>query len=916
MSSGDRAALVALFRSTGGTRWRFSNNWDTKADLSKWHGVEVNDDGRVVKLVLLSNNLKGTIPDAVGALTELRALYLIGNKLTGPIPEALGALKELAHLGLGDNKLTGSIPAWLGFLKKLQQHGLSRNQLAGPIPGALGALQELTILGLDHNELKGSIPAWLGSLTNLQQLGLHGNELAGPIPEALGALQELTMLGLGDNKLTGSIPAWLGSLKKLQQLGLNGNQLVGLIPEALGALRELRHLYLNDNKLTGPIPETLGALKELLDLCLKDNNLTGSIPTWLGSLSKLQRLELSDNQFFGVIPTELGNLWTLSKFEFGNTGLKTFLRRGNKLTGGPADGEGLDSWRERMQLDQRTKPQTLKDYQKEEGAPVPPPRSPPVLLPRQQQIYEGDEKEEDAPVLLGSPTRGQQVVGESAIWPEHASLSPGKAKEVDRLFRAQLSSSARLDSLIRDKPEALEDIQRVIGSPGGGSFYFDYELSDMERRRKLGTLVTMSTAIGEVVLRHTEDKDIQRKERDLAPFSKAYYAAVRSGLCNAYLAASVIDSDWVSTSKTGRVGKAGATLKLVSSAVPAVGGLPELAGKALETGDHFLQTRRLVKITGMAPDAMECCFLARRLALQLTEGLKDDAGAGADEADHVHVHTTAGMSGGSGSGLGADMMPGDMSEDDVFEYVLEEVASYKRKDHGGKRLGKKHLRKLLKAIQRGCLEGSSCTDQKIEILLLKILPPADIRPAATSSTPKEVTVQAPAVVAAAHDSGLPSMAEFTALQAAVEALTSVKDKQQAELEALKSDKEKQQAKIEAMDSRNKELRDQVATLEKRVPDGDCEPCDTVNAGGGQVLKQKLEIKEDLETFWQRKETAAAARDEGTLTLAEHQVETRDTRARVDDVDDRVDFMEARLAALEQQQAGKKKGFSQRGRRHR
>ncbi|CAN0112747.1 unnamed protein product [Ectocarpus sp. 12 AP-2014] len=130
MSSGDRAALVALSGCTGGTRWRFSNNWDTEADLSDWHCVEVKDDGRVVKLVLLSNNLKGTIPDAVGALTELRALYLIGNKLTGPIPEALGALKELAHLGLGENKLTGSIPAWLESLKKLQQLGLSRNQLA------------------------------------------------------------------------------------------------------------------------------------------------------------------------------------------------------------------------------------------------------------------------------------------------------------------------------------------------------------------------------------------------------------------------------------------------------------------------------------------------------------------------------------------------------------------------------------------------------------------------------------------------------------------------------------------------------------------------------------------------------------------------------------------------------------------
>ncbi|CAN0129899.1 unnamed protein product, partial [Ectocarpus fasciculatus] len=39
--------------------------------------------------------------------------------------------------------------------------------------------------------------------------------------------------------------------------------------------------------------------------------------------------------------------------------------------------------------------------------------------------------------------------------------------------------------------------------------------------------------------------------------------------------------------------------------------------------------------------------------------------------------------------------------------------------------------------------------------------------------------------------------------------------------------------------------------------------------------------------------------------AEHQGETRETRARVDEVDNRVDYVEAQVAALAQQQAGKK-----------
>lgn len=58
--------------------------------------------------------------------------------------------------------------------------------------------------------------------------------------------------------------------------------------------------------------------------------------------------------------------------------------------------------------------------------------------------------------------------------------------------------------------------------------------------------------------RYTADVDTQRKEMSLDPGRKAYNAAVRGGLCDAYLAASVICSGLVSTSKTGVMGKVGA----------------------------------------------------------------------------------------------------------------------------------------------------------------------------------------------------------------------------------------------------------------------------------------------------------------------------------------------------------------------
>ncbi|CAN0326881.1 unnamed protein product [Scytosiphon promiscuus] len=58
MASIDEDALLALFHATRGLEWK--NKWDTKTDISLWHGVTVNE-GRVVKLDLGYNNLRGIL---------------------------------------------------------------------------------------------------------------------------------------------------------------------------------------------------------------------------------------------------------------------------------------------------------------------------------------------------------------------------------------------------------------------------------------------------------------------------------------------------------------------------------------------------------------------------------------------------------------------------------------------------------------------------------------------------------------------------------------------------------------------------------------------------------------------------------------------------------------------------------------
>ena len=348
----DRAALVAFYNATGGASWTASTNWLSDKPVGEWYGVTTNSDGRVAELSLQTNGLAGTLPAALGELTNLKTLDLWRNRLTGPIPAELSNLANLEVLNIAYNQLTGPIPAWLGDLTNLRTLSLGGTpfhrevtgpipaelgnltnlevlniewaQLTGPIPAELGELTNLRRLNLSLNELTGAIPAELGNLTNLERLRLSGNELTGSLPAELGNLTNLKWLALSNYLLTvGPIPAWLGDLTNLEVLYLSRAQLTGPIPAELGNLTNLRMLGLNNNELTGPIPAELGNLTRLESLGLDNNQLTGPIPAELGNLTLLISLGLRDNELTGPIPAELGNL----------TSVRVLALQNNRLTG-------------------------------------------------------------------------------------------------------------------------------------------------------------------------------------------------------------------------------------------------------------------------------------------------------------------------------------------------------------------------------------------------------------------------------------------------------------------------------------------------------------------------------------------------------------------------------------------------------
>ena len=89
--------------------------------------------GRVAKLDLRNNGLRGRLPSCIGQLADLRFLYLGGNELTGELPRALGELRNLRRLWLaGNDGLCGWLPRAVARLSDLIQPARRADRAARP----------------------------------------------------------------------------------------------------------------------------------------------------------------------------------------------------------------------------------------------------------------------------------------------------------------------------------------------------------------------------------------------------------------------------------------------------------------------------------------------------------------------------------------------------------------------------------------------------------------------------------------------------------------------------------------------------------------------------------------------------------------------------------------------------------------
>lgn len=232
-----RFALATFFYSLGGFKWIFNKNWmdysehecewysdsslvrvlpaeatayglkesfpDIDAGLCDLGNSSSSDQGQVERLILPTNNLKGSIPMEISMLTSLRHVAFTSNPIGGSIPTQIGRLTRLEFFAAALVKLGGTIPSEIGMAKNLTHFLIFRTEVSGTIPHQIGALTGMKGLMLDESKISGTIPTELGSLSSaIWMSSYHTSEspytqrLTGPIPSQVGRMSSLRFLGL------------------------------------------------------------------------------------------------------------------------------------------------------------------------------------------------------------------------------------------------------------------------------------------------------------------------------------------------------------------------------------------------------------------------------------------------------------------------------------------------------------------------------------------------------------------------------------------------------------------------------------------------------------------------------------------------------------------------------------------------
>lgn len=332
ITANDSLALITIYQSTGGANW--SNPWKLSQRVTTWEGVTI-ENQRVIALNLSGRNLRDSLPDALGTLSQLRSLNISSNNLKGSldmltslsnlktfnmaatnykssygnVPSIFGKMRQLTSLNIAQNRFTNPISDTTGFflLTDLEELYVNSNSFNGVMQSGFGNFRKLKKFNISASNLSGVLPSSLTNLRVLEEFYISSNRFDSDLGNIISAMPNLRVLSAASNKFgkNRALPLPLYDLKHLTYLDLSNNEYKFFIHSKISQLQNLQTLLLQNNKLAQNLPYSIGDLSKLVTCNLSTNLLDGQIPIRLYYLPSLRTLDLSYNQFKDVLPTDL-----------------------------------------------------------------------------------------------------------------------------------------------------------------------------------------------------------------------------------------------------------------------------------------------------------------------------------------------------------------------------------------------------------------------------------------------------------------------------------------------------------------------------------------------------------------------------------------------------------------------------------
>ncbi|KAL5702215.1 Leucine-rich repeat extensin-like protein 6 [Ranunculus cassubicifolius] len=257
----------------------FTSNWHG-SDVCKYNGVtcyKAPDDPHVQTVAGIDLNhagISGSLPEALGLLTDLAFFHINSNRFSGTIPRSFRNLRLLYELDASNNQFTGSFPQVVLYLPALKFLDIRFNGFQGDVPSKLFDLK-LDAIFINDNKFRIRLPYNIGN-SPVSALVMANNNIEGPLPLSIARMENtLEEIILSNTGLTGCLPQEIGKLVNLTVLDVSSNNLVGSLPESLGRMRSLEQLDVENNRFSGKIPASICSLPKVDEITLSNNYFSG-----------------------------------------------------------------------------------------------------------------------------------------------------------------------------------------------------------------------------------------------------------------------------------------------------------------------------------------------------------------------------------------------------------------------------------------------------------------------------------------------------------------------------------------------------------------------------------------------------------------------------------------------------------------